>query len=244
MSGHSHYATTHRQKELKDAARGQVFTKLAQAITIAAKTGGGPDPESNFKLRVIIDKARAANMPKDNIERAISKASSGGTLDEVTYEGFGPGGVGILVQAGTDNRNRTGNEIKNIFEKNGGKFAGPGAVSFNFEAKGLIVLKNGGATDELMLKLIDAGADDIEEVDGEIEVYVAPNNTSSMQEKLREAGFNVITAELIEKPKTFQEVTDKIEIEKITKLLEILESQDDVVKVYTNADLLVPQAQI
>src|SRR5258708_296995 len=115
MSGHSHYATTHRQKELKDQAKGKVFSKFARAITIAAKTGG-PSLDTNFKLRMIIDKARGSNMPKENIERAISKATGGEAMDEVTYEGFGPGGVGILVEAGTDNRNRTGNEIKNIFE--------------------------------------------------------------------------------------------------------------------------------
>src|SRR5258708_23459947 len=172
MSGHSHYATTHRQKELKDADKDQIFSKLARAITIAAKTGGGPDPDSNYKLRITIDKARAASMPKENIDRAISKAEGGGDLDEVMYEGFGPSGVAVLVEVATDNRNRTNSEIKNLFEKNGGKMGSPGSVSFNFAPKGLLLVEKSCNIDEELLKLIDLGAEDVVEKDDVIEVFV------------------------------------------------------------------------
>ncbi|HEX6976736.1 MAG TPA: YebC/PmpR family DNA-binding transcriptional regulator [Patescibacteria group bacterium] len=234
MSGHSHYATTHRQKELKDAARGQVFSKLARQITIAAKTGGGPNPDSNFKLRVIVEKARAVSMPKENIERAISKAENSAELEEITYEGFGPGGIGIMVEAGTDNRNRTANEIKNIFDKSGGKFAGPGAVSFNFDHMGLLIVEKEGNADEQMLKLIDLGAADVEDAGDSIEVYVAPNDLFSVQKKLIDAGFKVTTTELTQRPKNYQELSDPDQIEKATKLLDTLHEHDDVQKVYTN----------
>ena len=234
MSGHSKWATIHRQKEINDSARGQVFSKLARAITIAAKTGGGPDPDTNFKLRVLIDKARSANMPKENIERAISKASGAEVMDEVTYEGFGPGGIGIIVEAGTDNRNRTGAEIKNIFERGGGKFAGPGAVSFNFEPKGQILVEKKGTEDEQMLTLIDLGADDLEFTDDGVEVYTSPTNLFEIQKKLIDAGFSVKSTEMIQKPKMYQELPSQDEVEKAIKLLTQLNAHDDVQKVYTN----------
>src|SRR5258708_1151377 len=233
MSGHSHYATTHRQKELKDAAKGQIFSKLARAITIAAKTGGGPDPDSNYKLRITIDKARAASMPKENIDRAISKAEGGGDLDEVMYEGFGPSGVAVLVEAATDNRNRTNSEIKNLFEKNGGKMGSPGSVSFNFAPYGLLLIKKENA-DEQILKLIDLGAEDVEEADDMLEVYTIPSSLSQMQKKLVENNFEVTSAELIQKPKSIQEVTSDESL-KVEKFLENIEDHDDVQKVFTNA---------
>lgn len=237
MSGHSHYATTHRQKELKDAQRGKVFSKLARMITIAAKSGG-PDPNSNFKLRMVIDKARASNMPKDNIDRAISKAAGGDALEEVTYEGFGPGGVGVIVEAGTDNRNRTGNEIKSLFDRGGGKFAGPGAVSFNFDHKGQIVVAKEANAEEQMLKLIDLGVDDVEEVTDAIYAYATPAATKETQEKLTAAGFTVKSVELIQKPKTYQTISDKSEAEKVINFLDNIEDHDDVQKVYANVKFL------
>ncbi len=153
MSGHSHYATIKRQKGMKDAAKGKVFSKMGRAITIAVKSGGGiSDPNANYKLRMAVDAARAVNMPKENIERAISKAAGHSqSLDEIIYEGFGPGGVGIIVEAATDNRNRTAQEIKNIFERGGGNLGGPGSVAFNFDPKGLIVVKKGEASEPQML---------------------------------------------------------------------------------------------
>lgn len=238
MSGHSHYATIHRQKELKDAARGNIFSKLARAITIAVKSGGGGDPDSNFKLRVEIDKAHTANMPKDNIERAIAKAAeSGEALEEVSYEGFGPSGVAVIVKAATDNRNRTGQEIKNLFEKAGGSLAGPGAVSFNFESKGFLLVEKKGDPETQMLALIDLGAEDVEETEDGIEIYVAPEVTSLARKKISDAGFNIKETELIMKPKTLQSVADSGQAGKVLSFLDSLEDSEDVQKVYTNLDI-------
>src|SRR3989344_2036346 len=226
MSGHSHYATIKRQKEAKDAARGNLFSKLARAITIATKSGGGPDPDSNFKLRVVMDAARAANMPKENIERAISKASGPETLEEVTYEGYGPSGVAVVVEAATDNRNRTGQEIKNIFERGGGSLAGPGSVAFNFEPKGLILLKKANKVEEQMLKLIDVGVDDIQETDDALEVYVSPDKLSEIRTKLIDQGYDITTSEIIRRAKNFQIVEDPSAAKKVLDFLEVLEEQD------------------
>ena len=232
MSGHSHYATIKRQKALTDAARGNVFSKHAKAIMIAAK--GGSDPESNFKLRVAIDKARAENMPKDNIERAIAKATSeGGVLTEAVYEGFGPSGVAVIVEAATDNKNRTAQEIKNLFERGGGSLAGPGAVSFNFESKGFLLIKKTSDPDSQMLTIIDMGVEDItDSVDG-LEVYVAPDKLGEVKNKVEEVGFEVSEVELQMKPKNLIEVS-QTESDKIVKFLETLESHDDIQKVYAN----------
>ncbi len=234
MSGHSHYATTHRQKEIKDAARGQVFSKLSRAITIAAKTGGGPNPDSNYKLRIAIDKARTLSMPKDNIERAISKAEGGADLEEVRYEGFGPEGILVLVDAATDNRNRTNAEIRNLFDKNGGKMGNPGSVSFNFDSKGILIVKKAGDLDEQMLKLIDLGADDVNEIETSLEVYVSPVLLSEMQKKLVENGFEVISAELIERPKNIQRIEGE-SVERVEKFLDNFENHEDVQKISSNA---------
>jgi YebC/PmpR family DNA-binding regulatory protein len=232
MSGHSHYATIKRQKAATDAARGNVFSKHSKAIMIAAK--GGADPESNFKLRVAIDKARGDNMPKDNIERAIAKATSeGGVLEEVTYEGFGPMGVSVMVEAATDNKNRTAQEVKNMFERVGGNLAGPGAVAYNFESKGFLLVKKSDDTDTQTLTIIDMGVEDITESEDGLEVYVSPEKLGEIRKKLEEAGYEVIEAELQMKPKSLVDVTPE-EADKIMKFLETLESHDDVQKVYVN----------
>jgi YebC/PmpR family DNA-binding regulatory protein len=247
MSGHSHYATIKRQKEVKDAARGNLFSKLARAITIAAKAGGGPDPNSNFKLRVVMDAARAANMPKENIERAISKASGPETLEEVTYEGYGPSGIAVVVEAATDNRNRTGQEIKNIFERGGGSLAGPGAVSFNFEQKGLLLVEKKEDPQAQMLSMIDLGVEDVEETTDAIEVYVATDKLAEARQKLIEAGLNVTSAELYLKPKNLQPVTDPKEASRVLSFLDSLEQQADVQKVNANVDIpdnVVAQANV
>ena len=237
MSGHSHYATIKRQKETKDAARGNMFSKLGKAISIAAKTGGGPDPNSNFKLRVAIDKARGFNMPKDNIERAISRASGGESLDEVSYEGFGPSGFAVMVEVATDNRNRTGQEIKNIFERAGGSLAGPGAVSFNFEPKGQIVVKNEGDAEAQMLKLIDLGVEDMEETDDGIEVHVSSEKLSSFRKALEGAGFTIVGVELVQRPKNYISVTAPTEANKAITFLDSLNEHEDVQKVFANLDI-------
>lgn len=232
MSGHSHYATIKRQKEAGDAAKGNVFSKHARAILLAAKTG--TNPESNFKLRVAIDKARSDNMPKENIDRAIAKAGSAGeALEEVIYEGFGPSGVSVIVEAATDNKNRTAQEIKSLFERGGGNLAGPGAVSYNFEPKGFFLVKKGNDVDSQTLSLIDLGAEDIQDTVDGLEVYVGPEKLSELRKKILDAGFEIIQTELQMKPKNLVEASEA-EIGKITKFLDSLSSHDDVQKVYAN----------
>lgn len=239
MSGHSKWATTHRQKEVNDAARGRLFSKLSRAITIAARTGGGTDPESNYKLRIAIDKARAASMPKDNVERALSKASEAGEMIEATYEGFGPGGVGVIVEVVTDNKNRSSSEIKNIFEKSGGRLGGPGSVSYNFEPKGLIeAVVDPAKKEQTMLSLIDLGAEDMDDVGEMIEIYTSVDNLADLSEKLASAGIDVRATELTQKPKNLVTINDTELSNKITNFLESLSEHDDVQKVYANADLI------
>lgn len=237
MSGHSHYSTIKRQKESNDAAKGAVFSKLTRAISIAVKTGGGSSPETNYKLKVAIDKARAFNMPKANVERAISKGEGGGTLEEVTYEGFGPNGVAVMVEIATDNRNRSGQEIKNIFEKGGGSLAGPGAVAFNFEPKGFIVIKKEKNAEEQMLTLIDLGVEDIDETSDGIEVYVDVNVLSQTREKLESKGFEIISTELVQKPKNYISLADEKKASKVLSFLDVLEENEDVQKVFANFDI-------
>jgi len=233
MSGHSHYSTIKRAKEANDAQRGKIFSKLAREIAIAVREGGGADPSFNYKLRMVLEKARAANMPKDNIERALSK-SEGGNLERVLYEGFGPGGVGFMVEAATDNRNRTSQEIKNIFDRGGGNLAGPGAVSFNFENKGLLVVAKSGNPEEQMLKLIDVGAEDLEDTDDGIEVYTQPDKLAEVRTKLEGGGFTVLSAELYLKPKTLLPLADPAQVKKVIALTEALNDHDDVQNVFTN----------
>lgn len=237
MSGHSHYSTIKRQKEANDAARGQVFSKLSRAVSIAVKTGGGSSPDSNYKLRVAIDKARAANMPKVNVERAISKGTGGGVLEEVTYEGFGPGGIAVMVEVATDNRNRSGQEIKNMFEKGGGSLAGPGAVSFNFEPKGFLIVKKDKNTEEQMLTLIDLGVEDMEETNDGIEIYVDSHAITETKETLEKKGFKVISTELVQKPKNYQSISEEKKASKALSFLDSLEKHDDVQKVFANINI-------
>jgi YebC/PmpR family DNA-binding regulatory protein len=237
MSGHSHWATTHRQKELDAAKRGNLFSKLARAIIIAVKDGGGSDPDSNFKLRDAIDKARAASMPKENIERAINHAAGGEAIEEVTYEGFGPSGIGVIVQVATDNKNRTAQEIKNLFERGGGSLAGPGSVAFNFESKGFLLLEKMADPQVQMLSLIDLGVDDINEVTDGIEVYVSPDKLGETRKKLEANGFKVKSAELTMEAKSYVTISDPQEIEKAANFLEMMEEHDDVQKVYSNLDI-------
>lgn len=236
MSGHSHFATIKRQKGANDAAKGNLFSKLARNIMIAAK--GGADPDMNFKLRFEIEKAREASMPKENIERAIAKATTeAANLTESTYEGFGPGGVAIIVDAATDNKNRTAQEIKNVFDRAGGNLAGPGAVSFNFEQKGFMLVKKTENPEEQILKLIDAGVEDVEETEDGIEVYVSPEKLGEMHKALTGAGFEVTSTELQMKPKNLQTIADPATASKVIKLIDAIEELEEVQKVFTNLDL-------
>lgn len=235
MSGHSKWSTIKRQKEATDAKRGLLFSKLARAITIAAKDGAISD--SNFKLRLAIERARAANMPKDNIDRAISRADGGESVDEVTYEGFGPNGIAVVVQAVTDNKNRTAQEIKNLFERSGGRLGTPGSVTYQFEQVGQLVVTKKGNSEELILELIDAGAQDVDTTDEGIEVYVASNDLAKMREEVLKREFEVKRAELFLKPKTLVTVSDKLTAKKVISFLELLQTHDDVQSVYANVDI-------
>ncbi|MBI2103820.1 YebC/PmpR family DNA-binding transcriptional regulator [Candidatus Woesebacteria bacterium] len=236
MSGHSHWATTKRAKEVKDIARGKVFSKLGRTISIAAKAGG--DADSNARLRVAIEAARAVNMPKENIERAIARgARADVTLQEVTYEGFGPGGIGVIVEVATDNRNRTSQEIKNIFERCGGSLCGPGSVAFNFDPKGFLVVERAPKFDKQMLSLIDLGVEDVQEFGETLEVYVTPSEVANIKEKIEKLGYKVKSVELVRKPKNYLFLSDYNLAKKTLTLLESLEDHDDVQKVFTNADI-------
>lgn len=236
MSGHSHFATIKRQKAANDAAKGNLFSKLARNIMIAAK--GGADPEMNFKLRVEIDKARAASMPKDNIDRAIAKATTeAANLTEVVYEGFGPGGIGVIVEAATDNKNRMAQEIKNLFDRAGGNLAGPGAVAFNFEGKGFLLLKKLEDVESQMLSIIDSGVEDVNETPDGIEVYVSPDKLREVRKQLESSGSEIVETELIMKPKNLVAVNDAGMADKCLKFLDSIEEHDDVSKVFSNINI-------
>ncbi len=235
MSGHSHFATIKRQKGLKDAAKGNIFGKLSKNISIAIKSGGGTNPDMNFKLRIAIDKAKEFNMPKDNIDRILKTAESKmESIEEMRYEGFGPYGVGVIKDVVTDNKNRSAQEFKNIFEKAGGNIGGPGSVSYNFDSKGYLLVKKTEDPDSQTLSLIDLGVEDINDTEDGLEVYVQPEDLSKEKHKIEEAGFVVTRAELTMIPKNYVEVSDPDHVEKLTKFLESLEDHDDVQKVYSN----------
>lgn len=236
MSGHSHFSTIKRQKAANDAVKGNLFSKLARAIMIAAK--GGADPDMNFKLRVEIDKARAASMPKENIDRAIAKATTeAANLMELTYEGFGPGGISIMINVATDNKNRSAQEIKNLFERAGGTLAGPGAVSFNFESKGFMLIDKSNDPEAQMLQMIDLGVEDVTDSEDGIEVYTAPEKLGEERKKFEAAGFTMKETELIMKPKNLQTISDAPTAAKALTFLDLLEDQDDVSQVFSNLDI-------
>ncbi|OGH14104.1 MAG: hypothetical protein A2687_02455 [Candidatus Levybacteria bacterium RIFCSPHIGHO2_01_FULL_38_26] len=240
MSGHSKWATIKRQKGAADIKRGQVFTKLANAIIIAVRQGGGvSEPESNFKLRLAIEKARDANMPKENIERAISKAKGEDAkgLQEVVYEGFAKGGVSVIVEAATDNAQRTTSEVKNIFKTFGASFGQPGAVAYQFVTKGVIVImKNGKKYDEIFNIAAGSGAEDIEEAGENVFIYSELSQLSKTRDRLKEMGFEIAATEVIRKPiSTVAVQTEEVRL-KTEDFLNKLEELDDVQKVYSNLD--------
>ena len=238
MSGHSKWATIKRAKGAADLKRGLTFTKISNAITVAVKAGGGiADPNSNFKLRLAIEAARAANMPKDNIERAIQKAlgKGAGEMSEVIYEGFAPGGICVIIEAATDNTLRTTSEIKSIFNKEGGSFGQPGSVAYQFEQKGRIVIdKNGKTMDELFEIAVESGAEDIEDVQNKAIIATAYSDLSSVRERLLAKGITPEEVEAIRKPLNPITIWDPEKLQKIVHFLDKLESLDDVQKVYSN----------
>lgn len=236
MSGHSKWETIRRQKGANDAKRGALFTKLGHAIAISARAGA--DPETNFALRISIDKAKAANMPMANIQRSIDRGSGklgGEQIQEVLYEGYGPGGVAILVECATDNLNRTYPEVRLAFSKHGGNIAEKGSVAFQFDRKGLIRIKGGG--DDAVLNALDAGAEDVQEAGDELVVYTDSKELAKVRDKLRSTEAEILEAELIYLPTTMVEIADKATAGKIMRLMDALDDLDDVSATHTNFDI-------
>ncbi len=240
MSGHSKWSQIKRSKGVADGKRGAVFTKLGHEITVAVKQGGGPDPDSNFRLRLAIARARESNMPTDNIQRAIRRAAGedgAGSLEEVVYEGYGPGGSAMLVQAVTDNRNRTVSEIRNAFARAGGNLGESGSVAWQFDYRGVILLPVGKQDpDELTLLAIDAGAQDVQ-VDGDtVEVYTEPQDLDAVRRTLEDDHkLKVESVELVMQPKTSVFLDEKEALQAL-RLVDRLEELEDVQKVYFNGD--------
>lgn len=235
MSGHSKWSTIKRQKGLNDAKRGAVFTRIGNQIAIAAR--GGTDPKINTSLAMAIEKAKAANMPTTNIERAIKRVAdkNAAVLNEVMYEGYGPGGVGILVECATDNINRTYPEVKTAFHKKGGNIAEAGAVAFLFSRKGLIRVKASG--DDAMLQVLDCGAEDAVEEDGEIVVYTNPKELAKVRNAIMESNLAVAEAELTYVPNNTIEISDQDVAKKVINLMDALDELNDVVATHTNFEI-------
>ncbi len=233
MSGHSKWETIKRQKGANDAKRGAVFTKLGNAIAIAAR--GGADPEMNFSLRLAIDKAKAANMPMSNVQRAIDRGSGklgGDQIQEVMYEGYGPGGVAVLVECATDNVNRTYPMVKLAFSKHGGSIGEKGSVAYQFDRKGVIRVT--GTGEDLLLQILDAGAEDAVEEGEETIVYTDPKALAKVRQALQDAGLDIVEAELSFVPNNTVTVSDEATQGKVMRVMEALEDLDDVTNTYTN----------
>lgn len=237
MSGHSKWSTIKREKGAKDAKRGAVFTKLGNQIAISARSG--TDPSMNPGLALAIDKAKAANMPMANIQRAIDRVAdkNAAVLEEVMYEAYGPGGIAVLIEAATDNKNRTLPEVRTAVTKHGGTIADSGSVAFQFSRKGEIVVAEIG--DDALLMALDAGAEDAREEDGEMVIYTDPKELHSVLSNLKTAGLTVKSAELSYVAAADVPVTDKETAEKIIRLFDAIDDQDDVVNVHSNADIQV-----
>ena len=241
MSGHSKWHNIQAKKGKADAQRGAVFTKIGREIAIAVREGGA-NPESNGKLRDIIAKAKANNMPNDNIQRSIKKASgelSNVVYEEITYEGYAPGGVAVIVDTISDNRNRTASDIRHCFAKYGGNLGTTGSVGFMFDERGVLVVERepGSDEDEMMMIALDAGAEDVKVEEEVFEIYTAPNDFSTVREALEKQGLTFLSAEVQKIPQNIVEVTDPDTILKIQKMLDLLEENDDVQNVFHNADL-------
>jgi len=239
MAGHSKWASIKHKKAVVDARRGQQFTKLARAITVAARDGGG-DPESNAALATAVQKARDASMPKDNIERAIAKGTGEGAdaaaIESVLYEGYGPGGVALLIEALTDNRNRTGAELRHLLAKQGGTLGEPGSVAYLFAKRGLIVVDAGRYGEDDLVGAIDAGAEDIAVDEDVYEIVTEPSALSAVRAALEEAGVEIESAEVVQQPSSRVPV-EEAEAERLVRLIDALEDNDDVNAVHANFDV-------
>lgn len=239
MSGHSKWNNIQHKKNAQDAKRGKIFMKLSKDIFLAARTGGG-DPDMNAGLRHAIDEAKANNMPNENISRAIKKATGnldGVTYEEITYEGYGPGGVAVMVEVLTDNKNRSASEIRHSFSRSGGNLGESGSVAFMFDKQGIISIEDSDNIDEeeIMLDAIDAGADDVENEDGEYIIITAPDAFAKVKKALEEKGYAISGAELTMIPKTTTQLSEA-DREKMERLLEALEDNDDVQDIYHNLE--------
>jgi len=242
MSGHSKFANIKHKKEKNDAAKGKIFTKIGKELMVAIKEGGGADPANNSRLRDVIAKAKANNMPNDTIERNIKKASgdaNAANYESITYEGYGPNGTAIIVETLTDNRNRTATNVKNAFTKGKGSVGTPGCVSFMFDKKGQIIVDKEeyeGDADELMMVALDAGAEDLVEEEDSFEILTDPDDFSDVRQALEEAGIPMVNAEVTMIPQTYVTLTGADDIKNITKTLDMLDDDDDVQNVYHNWD--------
>lgn len=243
MSGHSKFANIKHKKEKNDAAKGKIFTRIGKELLVAVKEGGGPDPNNNSRLRDVIAKAKANNMPNDTIERSIKKAAgdaSASNFSAITYEGYGPNGTAIIVETLTDNKNRTAANVRNAFTKGGGNVGTPGCVSFMFDTKGQILISREDCkmdADELMLLALDAGAEDFnDEEEDAFEVLTAPEDCGKVREALEAAGIELAQAEVTMLPQTWVELTDENDVKQMNRILDLLDEEDDVQNVYHNWD--------
>jgi len=242
MSGHSKFANIKHKKEKNDAAKGKIFTKIGRELAIAVKEGGSADPVNNSRLRDVIAKAKANNMPNDTIERNIKKAAGEGSADNyerITYEGYGPNGTAIIVKTLTDNKNRTASNVRNAFTKGAGNVGTPGCVSFMFDEKGQIIIDKEECdmdADELMMAALDAGAEDFSEEEDSYEVITDPDNFSAVREALEKAGIPMVEADITMIPQNWVELTDEEAIKKMQRILDLLDEDDDVQAVYHNWD--------
>jgi YebC/PmpR family DNA-binding regulatory protein len=240
VSGHSKWSSIKHKKGAADAKRGKLFSKLSRAIIVAAKEGG-PDPAGNLALQNAIEKARSYSMPKDNIERAIARGSGqdsdAGSFETIVYEGYGAGGIAVMVEALTDNRNRTASEVRHLFAKNDGNLGETGGVAWLFERRGVVLVDGSADEDELMLAAAEGGADDIERDGSSWQITSAPEQLAAVREAVEAAGFSVDSAELTMIPKTTIEVDDESQAKKILRLVDALEDNDDVQEVYANFDI-------
>jgi YebC/PmpR family DNA-binding regulatory protein len=242
MSGHSKWSTIKREKGAKDAKRGAVFTKIGNMIAIAARAG--TDPNMNSNLAMAIEKAKQANMPAANIQRAVDRASdkNAAVLEEITYEGMGPGGIGIIIEVATDNKNRTFPEVKNVLTKNGGRIADAGSVMFQFTRKGVIRVSE--ISEDALLAVLDAGADDAIEEDGELTVYTELKNLAKVRTAILKAGLTVTSADLQYVPNILVEIEDVDTAGKVIKLFDAIDDLDDVVNIHSNADIIADLPEI